>query len=135
VTAAGPRPGERFSLRRRALSFRYAWRGLLFVVRSQHNAWIHALATVVVLGAAAVLRIDREEWALLVVSMVLVWSAEAVNTAVEALGDAVSPEWRPAVGRAKDAAAAAVLVSAVGAAVVGGLVLGPRIAGLLGYPP
>lgn len=135
MTAAGPRPGEPFSLRRRALSFRYAWRGLVFVVRSQHNAWIHAGATLVVLVAAALLRIRRDEWALLVLSLVLVWSAEAVNTAVEALGDEVTPEWRPAIGRAKDAAAAAVLVSAVGAVVVGGLVLGPRIAGLLGYSP
>jgi diacylglycerol kinase len=135
VTASGPRPGEPFSLRRRALSFRYAWRGLVFVVRSQHNAWIHALATVAVLVAAALLGIRRDEWALLVLSMALVWSAEAVNTAVEALGDAVSPEWRPAVGRAKDAAAAAVLICAVGALVVGGLVFVPRIAGLLGYSP
>jgi diacylglycerol kinase len=126
---------EPFSVRKRALSFRYAWRGLLFVARSQHNAWVHAAATLVVLAAAVLLRIRRDEWALLVLSIVLVWSAEAVNTAVEALGDAVSPEWRPAIGRAKDAAAAAVLVSAVGAVVVGVLVFGPRIASLLGYAP
>jgi diacylglycerol kinase (ATP) len=126
---------EPFSLRKRALSFRHAWRGLAFVVRSQHNAWIHAVATVVVLVAAALLGIRRDEWALLVLSMALVWSAEAVNTAVEALGDAVTPEFRPAIGRAKDAAAAAVLICAVGALVVGALVFGPRIAGRLGYSP
>jgi diacylglycerol kinase (ATP) len=125
---------ERFSVRKRALSFRHAWRGLLFVVRSQHNAWIHAVATLVALAAAVLLRIRRLEWAVLALSIVLVWSAEAFNTAVEALGDAVSPEWQPAIGRAKDAAAAAVLVSAVGAVIVGALVFGPRIAGLLGYP-
>ena len=126
---------EGFSVRGRAQSFRHALRGLLFVVRSQHNAWVHACATLAVLAAAAVLRVRRDEWALLVLSIALVWSAEAVNTALETLADALSPEWRPAIGRAKDAAAAAVLVSALGAVVVGVLVFGPRIAGMVGRAP
>ena len=117
---------ERFSLSRRAQSFHFAWRGLVAVARSQHNAWIHGGATVLALVAGLALRPSAGEWALLVLAMAGVWAAEAFNTAIEVLGDALAPNGHPLVGRAKDAAAGAVLVTAVAAAAVGLLVLVPR---------
>lgn len=118
---------EPFSVSKRARSVEFAWRGVVAVARSQHNAWIHAWATVAAMAAGLYFRVGVAEWALLTVAMVAVWSGEAFNTAVEALGDAVSPEHHPLVGMAKDAAAGAVLVSSVGAVIIGALVFVPRI--------
>jgi diacylglycerol kinase len=112
----------------RSRSVRNAWRGLVMVVRSQHNAWIHAFATVGVVAAGAYFRVALTEWALLTIAIVGVWSGEAFNTAIEALGDAVSQSHHPLVGRAKDAAAGAVLASSIGAIVIGALIFAPRIA-------
>ncbi len=123
---------ESFSLTRRAQSFRFAWRGLVAVARSQHNAWIHAVATAAVLAAGLGLRLKPGEWALLVLAMAAVWTAEAFNTAIEVLGDAVASEDHPLVGMAKDVAAGGVLVAAVGAFGVGLLVLVPRALEALG---
>jgi diacylglycerol kinase len=111
--------------RGRAKSFANAGRGIALVVKTQTNAKIHALVTLLVLGAGAGLHISGSDWALLILAMGLVWSAEAFNTALELLADAVHPEPHPLVGQAKDVAAGAVLIAAVAAAGIGILVLGP----------
>lgn len=112
-------------------SFADAFRGLGLVLRSQMNARIHALATVVVCGAGWWLRLSAGEWAAIVAVIALVWAAEAVNTAIEFLVDLVSPEEHPLAGKAKDAAAGAVLAAAIGAAIVGGIIFVPKISALL----
>lgn len=124
-----PKP---FTLEKRARSFQYAWRGLIQLVTTQHNARIHAAATVLVLLVGFLAGLSRLDWALLALAMVAVWSAEALNTAVEALGDAVSTDNHKLVGAAKDVAAGAVLVTAVGSVVIGGLVFWPHLARLAG---
>jgi len=116
-----------FRLRQRLHSFRYAWAGLATLLRTQHNAWIHAAATVLVIALGAWLRLSSAEWLWLVLAMVLVWMAEAFNTALELLADAVTREQHPLIGRAKDVAAAAVLIAALGALIIGMLVLGPPL--------
>ena len=116
-----------FSFAARARSFRYAARGVVALLRSQHNAWIHAVASVAVVGLGFFVGLSRVEWCLVVLAMTAVWSAEAVNTAIEALCDVASPDLHPLVERAKDVAAAAVLLAAVGAVVVGLLVFGPHL--------
>ena len=121
----------RFSLLSRVASFRFAFRGLLTLVRAEPNARIHVLATTTVLVLAALVEVSRPEWALLVLAIASVWTAEAMNAAVERLGDAVSADPHPLVGTAKDLAAGGVLASAIGAAVVGVLVLGPHLVTLL----
>jgi diacylglycerol kinase (ATP) len=118
-------------VRARAASLGHAWRGVTAVVRSQPNARIHVGATLAVVAAGFAFGVSRLEWGLLVLAMTAVWSAEALNTAVEILADVVSPAPHPAVGRAKDVAAGAVLLAAAGAVVVGVLVFGPRLVGLL----
>lgn len=116
-----------FSFAARARSFRYAGRGVVALLRSQHNAWIHAAASVAVVGLGFFVGLSRVEWCLVVLAMTAVWSAEAVNTAFEALCDVASPDLHPLVERAKDVAAGAVLLAAAGAAVVGVLVFGPHL--------
>ncbi len=116
-----------FRLRQRLHSFRYAWAGLGTLLRTQHNAWIHAAATLLVIALGGWLRLSAGEWLWLVLAMVLVWMAEAFNTALELLADAVTREQHPLIGRAKDVAAAAVLIAALGALVIGVLVLGPPL--------
>ena len=114
-----------FEFTSRIRSFEYAGLGLWTMLRSQRNAWIHAIATVGVCAAGLCFRISRIEWCLLVLAMMAVWAAEALNTAFEFLADATTPEFHPLVMQAKDVAAGAVLLSAIGAVIIGLLVFGP----------
>jgi diacylglycerol kinase (ATP) len=114
-------------LRARIRSFRDAGAGIAATLASQANAKIHAVATVAVVALGSLLDVSRGDWCWLAVAIALVWSAECLNTAVEELGDATARGPDPRVGRAKDAAAGAVLVAAVGASVIGALVLGPPL--------
>lgn len=115
------------ALLRRLQSFRYAFAGLRVVAVTQPNAWIHAVAAVVVVGAGIYFQVGAGDWALLALAVAVVFMAEAFNTALEFLADAVHPEPNALVGKAKDAAAAAVLLAALGAVAVGICVFGPRL--------
>jgi len=100
------------------------------MMRTQPNARLHLLAAALVCAAGVYFGLHRTEWLWISLAIVLVWSAEAFNTALEQLADAVHPARHPGVGRAKDVAAAAVLIAALGAAVIGLLVFVPHLAGL-----
>jgi len=113
-------------------SFRYAGKGIAFMLRTQHNAWIHAAISAAVIAAGALLGVSRAEWCWLILAITSVWTAESFNTALEIIVDIASPEQRPAAGRAKDVAAGAVLLCAIGAAIIGLVVFLPRIVVLLG---
>lgn len=113
--------------RSRLASFRHAFRGWWYVLRTQRNAWLHALASVVVVGLGWVLHITSRDWSLLLLAMGLVWMAEFLNTALEAVVDLASPEAHPLARVGKDVGAAAVLIAALTAALVGLLVLGPPL--------
>jgi diacylglycerol kinase (ATP) len=116
-----------FSLAARFRSFTHALRGIRLVLVSQHNARIHAAATSLVVVTGLVLDVSRYEWLALLFAVVSVWTAEALNTAFEALCDVASPQFHPLVARAKDVAAGAVLLCAAGAVVTAGLVFGPHL--------
>jgi diacylglycerol kinase (ATP) len=100
-------------------------------LKTQHNSWIHLVVTGVVLAVGVMLRITAIEWCVLTLAMASVWITETLNTAIEFLTDLVSPEFHPIAGQVKDLAAAAVLISAMGAAIVGVIVFLPRILQLL----
>ena len=112
----------------RLRSFAHALQGLAHLVRTQPNARLHLLAAILVCGAGIYFGLSRGEWLWISVAIVLVWSAEAFNTALECLADALHPERDPGIGRAKDVAAAAVLIAALGAVVIGVLVFLPHLA-------
>jgi diacylglycerol kinase (ATP) len=111
----------------RGESFRHAFAGWWHVLRSQPNAWIHAAASVAVAALGWWLGLSRTEWALILVAVVLVWLAEFLNTALEAVVDLASPQPHPLARIAKDVGAAAVLISAGAAAILGFIVLGPPL--------
>jgi diacylglycerol kinase (ATP) len=118
---------ERFSVSRRAASFGFAIRGVALMLKTQHNAWIHAAMSVITCAVGFWLGLGAAEWCWIVVAMMAVWTAEGINTALEKLADAVTTDDHPLIGQAKDAAAGAVLIAAFGAATIGLLVLGPRL--------
>jgi diacylglycerol kinase (ATP) len=95
------------------------------MISSQHNAWIHAAATVVVVASGLYFRVTKAEWCWIILAIISVWTAETLNTAFEFLTDVASPEFHPLAEKAKDVAAGAVLIAAIGSVFIGLLVLGP----------
>jgi diacylglycerol kinase (ATP) len=116
-----------FSLDKRVKSFVHAFAGLAHVFKTQHNMWVHAGITAAVIAAGMFFHISLADWQILVIAIILVWSAEIMNSAFEYLCDVVTAEFHPAIQKAKDIAAAAVLVTAVGAAILGVTVFWPYI--------
>jgi diacylglycerol kinase len=121
-------------LRTRANAFRYAFHGWWYVIRTQRNAWIHALASVVVFILVMWLRLSLRDAALIVICVAMVWTAEFINTALEAVVDLASPAHHPLAKVGKDVGAAAVLIAALSSVLVGLLVLGPPLLLKLGIP-
>lgn len=114
-------------LRKSLRSFRYAVKGVVDLFRFENNARIHLLAAAAVLAAGFYFQLSNTEWALIVTQIALVWAAEAFNTALEKLADAVSTDYHPLIKAVKDLAAGGVLIVAISAAVVGSLVFIPKI--------
>lgn len=114
-------------LLRRIRSFGYAFAGWRYVLRTQPNTWIHAAITIVVVILALWLEVTRLEWVALLLTIMIVWMAEFTNTAIEVIVDMVMPTPHPLAKAAKDIAAATVLIGAIGAVLVGLLILGPPL--------
>jgi len=123
-----PRP---FQFSGRIRSFKYAFIGIWTMLKSQRNAWIHACATMAVIVAGLGFGVSRSVWLWLILAIMAVWTAEALNTAFEFLADAASPEFHPLVKYSKDVAAGAVLIAALGAVAIGLLVFSPYVLRLL----
>lgn len=115
-----------FSLRGRLRSFKYAFQGIGIIMKTQHSAWLHGLATTGVTAAGLLFGISGPEWCWIILAVMGVWTAEALNTAFELLCDVASPQFHPLVQKAKDASAGAVLISAAGSAVIGLCILVPH---------
>jgi diacylglycerol kinase len=108
-------------------SFGYAFTGLRYAFRTQANLRIHLVISLIVSAIGLGVQLGPIEWAILIVTMMIVLATELMNTAIEATLDRVSVEQHPLAKVAKDTAAAAVLISASGAVLVGLLILGPRL--------
>lgn len=115
----------------RIRSFRYAFAGWWYVIRTQRNAWIHAVISLAVLILSAWLHISLLEWAMIILTIAMVWTAEFLNTALEAVVDLASPAQHRLAKVGKDVGAAAVLIAAGASVVVGLLILGPPLWGML----
>ena len=116
-----------FTIAGRLKSIGFALEGLSTMLRTQHNAWVHLAATIVVAAGGLALGLSAGEWIALVLAIAIVWLAEGLNTAFELLCDVASPQFHPLVKQAKDVAAAAVLIAAVAAVMVGVLVFLPHL--------
>lgn len=121
---------EKFSIKKRIRSFGYAFAGLRVLFREEHNAWIHAVAATAVVLAGILFHITATEWVAVVIVIGMVISAEAVNSALERTADFVKAERDDRKRDIKDLGAAAVLVCAVAASVVGVIIFLPYVVGL-----
>ena len=115
---------KKFSIIKRAGSFKHAGRGLYIFIKTTHNAWIHVLVLLAVIVAGFYFKISSIEWMILILTGGFVLVAEAFNTAIEIDMDLTSPEYHPYARDTKDVAAGAVLVSAITALIVGILIFG-----------
>lgn len=111
----------------RIASFGHAFHGWAYVIRYEKNAWVHAIATICVVIVATWLNVPLRDWAVLVLTVAMVWAAEFLNTAIEAVVDLASPVHHPLAKVGKDVGAAAVLIAACAAVVIGLLILGPPL--------
>lgn len=111
----------------RTKSFHYAFGGWWYVIRTQRNAWIHAIVSISVIAIALWLGLNRYDWALITIAIAMVWTAEFINTALEAIVDLASPEQHALARISKDVGASAVLIAAGSAAIIGFIILGPPL--------
>lgn len=111
----------------RIQAFGHAFRGWGHVLKTQHNAWIHSLIAAIVITLGLWLGLAPQDWAILVLTIAMVFTAEFINTAIEAVVDLASPVHHPLAKVGKDVGAGAVLVAALAAIIVGLLILGPPL--------
>ena len=121
-------PGQnKFSIKKRFLSFKYAFRGIAYMFRTQHNSLIHLFAAIFVIVLGCVYKVTLVEWSLLIFAIGLVFTTEMMNTSIESLVDICSPEINEKAGKVKDIAAGAVLVAAIISFIIGLIIFLPKI--------
>lgn len=118
---------EKFSITKRLLSFKFASEGIVHLIKTQHNAWIHLVALVTATILGFYYTISSMEWCILIICFGLVLSAEAFNSAIETLADKVEPNLDPKIKTTKDLAAGAVLLTAIASLIIGGIIFIPKI--------
>jgi diacylglycerol kinase (ATP) len=116
-----------FLVKARLKSFVYAWQGIQYFIKNEHNARLHLLATVIVIIAGAFFKINMQQWLAILFCIALVWVCEMLNTALEKLCNHIQPDYNAHIKIVKDMAAGAVLVAAIIAAITGLLIFIPLI--------
>lgn len=111
----------------RLKSFTFAFAGIRALLTTQHNMRIHLAVAIAAVGSGVYVGLPPTEWCVLVLTIVAVWTAEAFNTAIEFLAGRISTERHPLIKHAKDTAAAAVLMTAIGAVIIGAILFLPHI--------
>lgn len=111
----------------RIRAFGYAFSGWWYVIRTQRNAWIHAIVSIITVLLCSFLNLPARDWAVIILTIALVWISEFLNTALEAVVDLAMPMHHPLARVGKDVGAAAVLISAITAVLVGFLIIGPAL--------
>ncbi|MCC6299830.1 MAG: diacylglycerol kinase family protein [Anaerolineales bacterium] len=111
----------------RIASIGHALRGWQYVLKTQQNAWIHSITAIGVILLGLWLNIPPRDWAVLVLTIAMVFTAEFINTSIEAVVDLASPKKNPLAKVGKDVGAGAVLVAALAGVLIGLLILGPPL--------
>ncbi|MGF1638088.1 MAG: diacylglycerol kinase [Cyclobacteriaceae bacterium] len=117
----------KFSIKKRVKSFSFAINGLKYLIRNEHNARIHLLATICVIVLGVLLGLKPAEWISIVLVIGLVLISELFNSAIEKLADMIDPTWNTKIGLIKDYCAAAVLLSSIISVIVGGFIFIPKL--------
>jgi diacylglycerol kinase (ATP) len=118
---------ERFSFRKRGKSFSHAWKGIIYLMKTEHNARVHLAAMIIAAALGVSLRIEPQEWIAIAIVSGMVVITELLNSAIEKLADMVEPEWNKQIGIIKDYSAGAVLVAAVISLITGAVIFIPKI--------
>jgi len=118
---------QKFSIRQRIKSFGFAFNGLKILIHEEHNSWIHLFAVFCVIIAGLFFKISASEWIAVVFAFGFVIAMEIVNSAIENISDFISPEKHDSIKKIKDLSAAAVLISAITALIVGFIIFVPKI--------
>ncbi|MBN1153627.1 diacylglycerol kinase family protein [candidate division KSB1 bacterium] len=114
-------------IKRRLDSFRYAFNGIVHLFQTQHNAWIHASMTLIVILVGIFFNINMVEWLFITCAILIVWVAEGFNSALEYLADLVTHDQHPLIEKAKDIGAGSVLIAAFGSALIGIIIFLPYV--------
>jgi diacylglycerol kinase len=122
---------DKFSLKSRLQSFRFALNGLRSLLKYEHNSRIHSIASIAVLILGLLMKIDLTEWSLLIIVIGMVFITELLNSSLESFADSLKPEWNEMIGKAKDYSAAAVLIAAIISLVVGIIIFVPKLLALI----
>jgi diacylglycerol kinase (ATP) len=117
---------RKFSIPARIRSFRHAFKGWWWMIREEHNSWIHLVIVAVLVPLCFILRLSLIEWVIIVLCIGLVLGMELLNSAIERIADKISPDQDPEIGKIKDLAAGAVLICAIVAAIAGLIILIPK---------
>jgi len=120
-------------MKERLKSFKYAFNGIRLFFQSETNAKIHFAAALLSIAFGVFFEINTSEWCFVVLAIALVFSAEAMNTAIEYLTNLVSPDFNELAGKTKDVAAGAVFLAAIGAAIIGGIIFVPKVLSYLDF--
>lgn len=121
----------KFSIKERIKSFGFAFNGILLLIKSEHNFWIHLLAVAITTLAGFFFNLNGNEWISLVFCFGIVLMAEAFNTSIEALADKVSPEIHPLIKKTKDIASGAVLIVSIMAVIIACIIFIPKISEII----
>ncbi|MBD1432556.1 diacylglycerol kinase family protein [Sphingobacterium sp. DN00404] len=126
-----PPNNKKFTLGRRIRSFKYAFKGLLHLIREEPNARIHFVAGIIAIICGWYFDIDKSEWLAVILCIGIVFTTEILNTAVENICDYISPTYHHKIKIIKDLAAAAVLISALMSVVIAVYIFGPKLLAIL----
>jgi diacylglycerol kinase len=98
-----------------------------YVLRTQQNAWIHSVFAILVILISFWLKLSPSQWAIIILTIAIVFTAEFINTAIEAVVDLAMPMHHPLAKVGKDVGAGAVLIAALAGVIIGLLILGPPL--------
>lgn len=126
---------DKFSVKSRLASFRFALSGLKSLLKNEHNSRIHLAAAIIAIASGLILKLDIQEWCILLIVIGMVFITELINSALEALADRVEPGKNDLIGKAKDYSAGAVLISAMIALITGLLIFIPKLCSALHNSP
>ena len=116
-----------FSLNARIRSIKYAFEGLIIFFKQEHNARIHLVATIIVIGFSIIFPVSRMELIALILTTGIVWVAEILNTSIERIMDFISAEKSIQIKTIKNLSAAAVLIAAFVAVITGCFIFIPKL--------
>ena len=121
------KPSQNFSISKRLKSFKYAFEGLKYLIKHEHNTWIHLVATILVIIFSILFEISKLEWIAIALCVAMVWITEGINTAIEKLCDMYSRDYNEQIKTVKDITAAVVLIAATIAVCIAVIIFIPRI--------